>query len=218
MLHVIIPDDYREFFVAAAGASGALIGLLFVAVSVFPERARAAATRVEYRTRASAALVVFTNALVLSLAALVPNVDLGWWSVASGAAVLVFGASTARSLVTAVRRGLGHWSSLGLVVALLVIAGYEISAGIQMITDNTDLQAIHTLDYLVIADLGLGIARAWSLVSSRDTGVVASLRVLARGDVDDDADTGRRGRDDHLVSGGAPGGSRCRALRGQPVG
>ena len=92
-MRVTLPEDYREFFVAAAGASGALIGLLFVAVSVFPERARKAATRVEYHTRASTALVVFTNALVLSLTALVPNVDLGWWTMVMGVIVFAFAAA-----------------------------------------------------------------------------------------------------------------------------
>ncbi|MFC3455267.1 hypothetical protein [Amycolatopsis speibonae] len=54
---MILPDEFREFAVAAAGTSGALIGLLFVALSVFPERIWKAATHVEYHARASAALI-----------------------------------------------------------------------------------------------------------------------------------------------------------------
>jgi hypothetical protein len=177
-----MPENYREFFVAAAGASGALIGLLFVAVSVFPERARRAATRVEYHTRASTALVVFTNALVLSLTALVPDVDLGWWTVAMSVIVFVFAAATARLIVTAALRRREHWSSLVLVGGLLIIAGTEFGTGIRLIADGTDLSSIHVLDYLVIVDVLVGIARAWQLVNMRDTGLLASLRVLTHGD------------------------------------
>jgi hypothetical protein len=177
-----MPENYREFFVAAAGASGALIGLLFVAVSVFPERARRAATRVEYHTRASTALVVFTNALVLSLTALVPDVDLGWWTVAIRVIVFVFAAAMARLIVTAALRRREHWSSLVLVGGLLIIAGTEFGTGIRLIADGTDLSSIHVLDYLVIVDVLVGIARAWQLVNMRDTGLLASLRVLTHGD------------------------------------
>jgi hypothetical protein len=58
--HLTFTDDprgVREFFVASAGATGALIGLLFVAVSVFPEHARQATPPVEFQTRSSAALL-----------------------------------------------------------------------------------------------------------------------------------------------------------------
>jgi hypothetical protein len=179
---VTVPEDYREFFVAAAGASGALIGLLFVAVSVFPERARQVETRLEYQSRASAALLLFSNAMVLSLAALVPGVGLGWWAFASSLAVLVFGAATARLIITAARRGQGRWGSLGLVVALGAIGGFEMYAGILLIGHPTDPGPIRTLDYVVIGDLAAGIARAWQLVSMRDTGLMSSLKLLARGD------------------------------------
>ncbi|HWE89372.1 MAG TPA: hypothetical protein VG317_07905 [Pseudonocardiaceae bacterium] len=179
---MIIPTDYHEFFVAAAGASGALIGLLFVAVSIFPERARQAATRVEYHARASAALLLFSNAMVLSLAALVPGVDLGWWAVVISAMVLAFAAATARLIVTAARQGQGGWQSLGLVVALLAVAGFECYAGVRLIGDHTDTEPIETLNYVVIADLAVGIARAWQLVNMRETGLLSSLRVLALGD------------------------------------
>jgi hypothetical protein len=179
---VTLPEEYREFFVAAAGASGALIGLLFVAVSVFPERARRAATRVEYHTRASTAMVVFTNALVLSLTALVPNVDLGWWSMVMGVIVFAFAAATARLIITAALRRREHWSSLVLVGGLVIIAVAEFVTGIRLVTDDTDLAAVHVLNYLVIVDVLVGIARAWQLVNMRDTGLLASLRVLTHGD------------------------------------
>jgi hypothetical protein len=68
------------------------------------------------------------------------------------------------------------------VVALLIIAGFELYAGIRLISDVTDLHAIHILDYLVIVDLAVGIARAWQLVNMRDTGLLSSLRVLTHGD------------------------------------
>jgi hypothetical protein len=89
----MLPDEYREFFIASAGAAAALIGLLFVAVSVSPDQARQATTRVQFQSRASAALLVFTNALVISLSALVPGVSLGWWATAG------------RHLCPALRRG-----------------------------------------------------------------------------------------------------------------
>ena len=173
----MIPQEYHEFFVATAGATGALIGLLFVAVSVHPGQARQAQTRVMFHNRASAALLVFTNALVLSLAALVPGTTLGWWAIVMSASVLIFAAATIRSIVANARHGLRR-GSLGVVIALLIIAGFELYAGIRLVVD-TDFAAVSTLSYVIIGDLGVGITRAWQLVGLRDTGLLMSLRILA---------------------------------------
>jgi hypothetical protein len=113
-IYRVIPQEYHEFFVATAGATGALIGLLFVAVSVSPEQARQAQTRVTFHNRASAALLVFTNALVLSLAALVPGTTLGWWAIVMSASVLIFAAPPLdRSWPTRLtpRDGKARWES-----------------------------------------------------------------------------------------------------------
>jgi hypothetical protein len=181
----VIPEEYREFFVAAAGTTGALIGLLFVAVSVFPEEGRQDTTRAQFHARSSAALLVFTNAVIISMAALVPDVSLGWWAMASGIGVLVFAAATARSIVGVARRPSGRpGRRLRLVSGLpglLVIGGFEVYAGIRLVTavPVLDLGAIETLMYVVIGDLAYGIARAWQLLGVRDSGLFTSLRLLA---------------------------------------
>ena len=178
----MIPEEYREFFVAAAGASGALIGLLFVAISVAPERANQVETRLAFRTQSSAALLVFSNALVVSLAALVPGVALGWWSLASCLGMFLFACATLRAGLAEARRIPGAPNHLGLVTTLLIIVGFEVYAGVLLVRNASDLGAVRTLNYVIIGDLSMGIARAWQLASMRNTGLFTSLRVLAQGE------------------------------------
>ena len=174
----MMPEEYREFFVAATGVAGALIGLLFVAVSVFPEHARRATTRVQFHSRASAALLVFTNALVISLAALVPGISIGWWAVIAGGTVLLFALGTARSVAAAARRREARGDAIWLVLGLLVIGGFEVHAGTRLVT-GLDLDAVQTLNSVVIGDLAYGISRAWQLVGLRNTGLWSSLLLIA---------------------------------------
>jgi hypothetical protein len=177
----MITSSYREFFAAAAGSTGALIGLLFVAVSVTSERAREPEARVAFRSRASAALLLFTNALVLSLAALIPGASIGWWAIVLAVLVLTFAAATARLAFRFGHFGSDLARSLSLVLALVAVAGFEIYAGVKAISHPGNSSGQETMAYVVIAELAVGIARAWELVGLRDTGLIASLGTLARG-------------------------------------
>jgi hypothetical protein len=178
----VIPQEYRDFFTAAASTSGALIGLLFVAISVSQENARRIETRMDFHTRASAALLVFSNALILSLAALVPDVSLGWWCLFASLVIVAFALATVRSGIEELGRRRGDWRPFGVAAGLLAIAGFEIYAAVLLIPDGSNRNATDTVNYVVIADLIGGISRSWQLVRIRDTGLFSSLRILARGD------------------------------------
>ena len=68
----MVPPEFANFFIAGASAGAALVGLLFVAVSIAPERMVTRRAPIERQAVAGSAFTALINAFLLSLAALIP--------------------------------------------------------------------------------------------------------------------------------------------------
>lgn len=174
----MVTGDYRDFFVALAGAAGALTGLLFVALSLTPRTSPKLETPLVREVRASAALLAFTNALAVSLFGLVPDTDIGYPALVMGIIGLLFTAASFRQLMQSLHTTRARVRQLSLMNILVLIFGVELVCGIQIVTKQTVIVPMHLIGYAVVASIFVGVARAWEIVSDRDTGVVASIATL----------------------------------------
>jgi hypothetical protein len=174
---VTTPESYHEFFAAAAGVAGALVGLLFVAVSVTMERMEEQGETQIHRIRAATALTAFSNALVVSLFALIPGVNLGWpafWLGVVGA-LFVIGA-----LLSMFRLGLRRPAELRgavFLIGLIVVLVFQFSAGLRLINDHG---AYETISILVVVCFVIGVSRSWELIGGPSIGIFHEVFVFGR--------------------------------------
>jgi hypothetical protein len=175
----VVPQSFHDFFVAGASASGALIGLLFVAVSVAPERTVRSEAPIEARAIAASALTAFTNTLFVALDALIPGVNLG--------SVVVIVASF--GLASTVILGLLLWRRRRervsrrapfLLGGIAVLYGFQLRYGITLRNTPGDLHALRTSAELVLGLYAIGVARSWELLGARDFSLLDVLRPQRR--------------------------------------
>jgi hypothetical protein len=177
----MVPEGIRSFFEASAGVAGALIGLLFVAISVSAERlAREEAGAQVHRIRAVAALTAFTNALAVSLFALIPGHKIGPTSVSVGAVGLVF---VAAALLSLVRLRQLRWATIRdavFMIGLAVIFVIQLVEGLGVTARSGNSGDVDTIAILVVSCFFIGIARAWELIGGPSIGLRQEVTALVR--------------------------------------
>jgi hypothetical protein len=173
-------ESAHEFFVACGGVAGALIGLLFVAISVSPDRISGPDARESQRIRAASALTAFINALVVSLFALIPDQSLGWAATVVAIVGLLSVADALIGLVRVRRTQPPALRDAAFLAGLVVIFAFQLANGIRLIHDPNSGGAIDTICILVVVCFLVGVARAWELVGGPSLGLLHHLTGIAR--------------------------------------
>jgi hypothetical protein len=177
----VVPADIHDFFAASAGVAGALVGLLFVAISVTGHRLAGGGAQV-HRIRADAALIAFTNALAVSLFALLPGELIGGTSLSVALVGIVF---VLASLLSLIRLRQVQWVSArdGLfLVGLVAVFVIQLKAGMSVQHNPADAGSVRTIAMLVIACFLIGIARSWELIGGPSIGIAQEVAALVRRD------------------------------------
>ncbi|HEY3925787.1 MAG TPA: hypothetical protein VGL75_14585 [Acidothermaceae bacterium] len=153
----MVPDNFDGFFTAAASAAGALIGLLFVAISMRPEAVLGANPSSRARALSSSSFTGLVNGFFVSMAALIPGKNLG--VTASISAILAL-AATFR-LQRQVGRGVTK-VAVSTLMAAAFIAQLAVSIGLLVRPHSVSL--VTGIAWITIASLAVALMRAWSLL------------------------------------------------------
>ncbi len=174
------PAAFHDFLVASGGVAGALIGLLFVAISVAPDRLLAEDAAQSHRVRASTALTTFSNALTVSLFTLIPGLGAGWTAAIVAVVGLLFVAGSAVSLLRVRRAHPGELRDTGFLVGVAVVFVLQLYFGLRLVGDDADVGALRGVCVLVVVCFLVGIARAWELIGGPSISLHGELAATLR--------------------------------------
>lgn len=162
----MVPDSFIAYFTGAATAGGALIGLLFVAITLRPETILGTGASTRAQAVAGSAFTALVNAFFVSLIALIPETNVGYTAVILALISLY---STFR-----LHRGLGRGETATYQL-ILAVAAYltQLVTGGFLIADSGDKSLVYTLAYVVVAAFAAALGRAWSLLQGRHAHQVA---------------------------------------------
>jgi hypothetical protein len=180
-MSAMTPESLHGFFEATAGVAGALIGLLFVAVSVTLERLQSEDAEQIHRVRAAAALSAFSNALTVSLFALIPGDQLGWAAVSVAIVGLVFVVASLLSVIRAYRTDIRAMRDGMFLISMIVVFVFQLIEGIRVIRHPLhDFGPAQTIAVLVVVNFLIGIGRSWDLIGAPSIALGSEVKAIVR--------------------------------------
>jgi len=173
----VVPVSFHDYFGGCATVAGALIGLLFVAISVSPEKLTGASAHAEQQIRAAAAFSALVSTLVIALVALLPGASLGEAGIIVSAAGLATTVGLCLLLLREHREKIRR-TDVSMLVILLVLYGLQLASALQLDGSPRKVSDIGRLGALLIGFFLFGIARSWQLVGARDTSLTSTVSAL----------------------------------------
>jgi hypothetical protein len=155
----MVTGPFVVYFTAAATSAAALIGLLFVAVSLRDDSIFGPHAIAGSRALASSSFTALVNAFFVSVLALVPGADVGY-----PAAILAALAVAAHTrLQRALPRDPGR--STTIVITYVAYAG-QFAEGAALIVFPHLTGLVAAVAYQVFASMAVALQRAWALISN----------------------------------------------------
>jgi hypothetical protein len=153
----LVPADLNGYFAASATAAAALIGLLFVAVTIRPEGVFGTGSDSRSNALATSSFIAFANSFFVSLWALIPKVNLGVIAV-------IFGLVALSSTVRFHRRDLFDPRNLALMAGSSLIYLVQLGFGIAAIARPHWGFGVRSLAHVTVGAYVIGLFRAWELL------------------------------------------------------
>ena len=151
----VVPADFQPFFTASVAASAALIGLLFVSISIAGHPCRSAEIAAIARGRSIPVIEDAAHSL---------TAHIGEAPVGTHADITCFLLLPMWRADHTLRRG------LFLFLISFGIYGFEISIGIQLWLGSSSTGAMTALLELLLGAYAIGLGRAWELLGARRLG------------------------------------------------
>ena len=158
---------YENFFIASAGASAAILGLLVVAVSVVNADDADPRTRELRTVLAGSAFVVLVDIFFVSIVSLTGG---SVWFGLSSIAMAIVGLVATRRLIPRAKRA-GNFSrssrtrNLNIAFAAMSVVGYsaQLGLGLALLTNTQSPPLQRALVLVIVALYGSALGRTWEV-------------------------------------------------------
>jgi hypothetical protein len=165
----VVPHSYLEFMITAAGAAGAMIGLLFVAVSLRSDLVFGKKAPKKARTLAFSSFTGLVNAFSLSLLAVIPGQNIGW-PMSILAVICLYHTLDLHLRTFGVKT---QWRVF-IVSTLNYLA--EGVGGVYLIAHPHAVWIVNGLCYVIFASFVIALNRAWELIQAESAQDASLLR------------------------------------------
>src|SRR5579863_4265549 len=183
----MVPPEYFTFFMTAAGAGAALIGLLFVAISLAPQRTVQPGAPVVARVISSSTFTALFIGFLISLGAVLPH-----WNIGILTLILsLMGVINSLSQGWLMLRPWPSWQNVVRRMWLITVSLYlyvqTFIRAIQLLMTPNQEGLVFTIGGLLMGIYSIALLRAWELLGVQRTGLLAWLNPL----YEDSTNTGK---------------------------
>lgn len=186
----MVPAALQNYFLANTQTSAALVGLLFLAVSIAPQQTVTKGAPAERRTVALSTYTSLLNAFFLSQVAILPQGNLGWAALILSGIGLTNQGYLAWDLFRHTER---IWFYLGrgafLIAVGLLLYGWELYDALLLLQSPSNSTPISALAVLLLGLYAFSLARAWQLLGGSTHGIGEWLSPLHTSDARQSAPT-----------------------------